>query len=99
MNLTEAQHVVLVEPLLDPAQEVRRGVTCLTGGPCCCHVTVRAYSPSDMASSTTNVDQQAQAVGRVDRIGQTKESFVHRFIVQASVRWSVAGADADSMLP
>jgi len=29
---------------------------------------------------------QAQAVGRVDRIGQTSATTVHRFLVQQSVR-------------
>ncbi|KAK9810496.1 hypothetical protein WJX72_011793 [[Myrmecia] bisecta] len=52
LNLTEAQHVVLVEPLLDPAVE-------------------------------------AQAVGRVHRIGQQHETFVHRFVVEASVEQNV----------
>lgn len=42
LNLTEAQHVVLLEPILDPALE-------------------------------------AQAIGRVHRIGQRKETHVHRW--------------------
>jgi hypothetical protein len=46
LNLTEAQHVVIVEPLLAP------GVA-------------------------------AQAVGRVDRIGQTRPTTVHHFVVGA----------------
>ena len=41
----EAQHVILTEPLLDPAVE-------------------------------------AQAVGRVHRIGQTHVTYVHRYILQ-----------------
>jgi hypothetical protein len=50
--LADAQHVVLVEPLLDPAVE-------------------------------------AQAVGRVHRIGQTDTTVVHRFVVEASVEENV----------
>ena len=52
LNLQQAQHVVLVEPLLDPAEE-------------------------------------AQAVGRVDRIGQTHTTHVHRFVVTHSVEENV----------
>jgi E3 ubiquitin-protein ligase SHPRH len=52
LNLIEAQHVILIEPLLDPAKE-------------------------------------AQAFGRVDRIGQTKKTFVHRFIVSGTVEEKV----------
>merc|ERR1711904_346423 len=52
LNLIEAQHVILIEPLLDPAKE-------------------------------------AQAFGRVDRIGQTKQTFVHRFIVTETVEEKV----------
>lgn len=44
LNLVEAQHVMLLEPLLNPAME-------------------------------------AQAINRVHRIGQTRATFVHRFIV------------------
>lgn len=46
LNLLEAQHVIMVEPLLNPAAE-------------------------------------AQAVGRVHRIGQEHKTLVHRFIVCA----------------
>lgn len=52
LNLLEAQHVVLVEPLLNPATE-------------------------------------AQAVGRVHRIGQDKPTLVHRFLVRASALFLV----------
>ncbi|XP_074286458.1 uncharacterized protein LOC141611745 [Silene latifolia] len=52
LNLLEAQHVVLVEPLLNPAVE-------------------------------------AQAISRVHRIGQTKETLIHRFMVKDTVEESL----------
>ena len=45
LNLVEASHVILTEPLLNPAQEL-------------------------------------QAIGRVHRIGQKKQTFVHRLILK-----------------
>eukprot|EP00004_Rigifila_ramosa_P022441 TRINITY_DN6122_c0_g1_i1.p1 TRINITY_DN6122_c0_g1~~TRINITY_DN6122_c0_g1_i1.p1 ORF type:complete len:608 (+),score=144.41 TRINITY_DN6122_c0_g1_i1:2956-4779(+) len=48
LNLTEAAHIILVEPSLHPADE-------------------------------------KQAIGRVDRIGQTQTTHVHRFIMQSTV--------------
>lgn len=47
LNLVEAQHVMLLEPLLNPSME-------------------------------------AQAINRVHRIGQTRATFVHRFIVSVT---------------
>jgi len=52
LNLTEAQHVLLLEPVLDPALE-------------------------------------AQAIKRVDRIGQTKPTCVHRFLIRDTVEENV----------
>lgn len=52
LNLIEAQHVILIEPLLDPAKE-------------------------------------AQAFGRVDRIGQTRTTYVHRFHMSDTVEEKV----------
>lgn len=52
LNLIEATHVFLVEPILNPGEEL-------------------------------------QAVGRVHRIGQTRETFVHRFIVRNSIEETI----------
>ncbi|TRY83450.1 hypothetical protein DNTS_016202 [Danionella cerebrum] len=48
LNIIEATHVLLVEPILNPAHEL-------------------------------------QAIGRVHRIGQTKSTFVHRFLIKSTI--------------
>ncbi|KAG5857262.1 hypothetical protein ANANG_G00017540 [Anguilla anguilla] len=48
LNIIEATHVLLVEPILNPAHEL-------------------------------------QAIGRVHRIGQTRPTFVHRFLIKSTI--------------
>ena len=54
LNLVEARHVVMIEPLLDAGAE-------------------------------------AQAIKRVDRIGQVAPTWVHRFVVARSVEDNIHG--------
>jgi len=52
LNLQQAQHVIFIEPILDPGEE-------------------------------------AQAIGRIDRMGQSKTTFVHKFLISSSVEENV----------
>lgn len=58
MNLQQAQHVMFLEPVMDPGEEL-------------------------------------QAVGRVDRMGQTRDTFVHRFSFRNSVEENVLRISAE----
>lgn len=52
LNLTEATHVFLVEPILNPGE-------------------------------------QLQAVGRIHRMGQTRPTFIHRFVVKNTIEEAI----------
>lgn len=58
LNLQEAQHVVFLEPVMDPGEE-------------------------------------AQAIGRVNRMGQRRQTFVHRFTIRDSVEENVCRMSAE----
>lgn len=59
LNIIEASHVILVEPVLDPRLEL-------------------------------------QSIGRVHRIGQTKETFVHKFVIQDTIEQAIVATTATS---
>ncbi|ENN71679.1 hypothetical protein YQE_11603, partial [Dendroctonus ponderosae] len=61
LNLIEATHVILMEPLLDTANEL-------------------------------------QAIGRVHRIGQTKKTVVHRFVIRDTIEESLYKATCSNSL-
>ena len=73
LNLVEATHVFLVEPLLSVGLEAQAIGTCALP---------RAFVARDIC---VNVLPCFACPGRVDRLGQTRPTFVHRFIVRDSV--------------
>lgn len=70
LNLTVARYVFLVEPLLHPSLEVRDSF--------------RSQS-TDAEADFSHAPKQLQAVARVHRITQTKDTFVYKYAVNDTV--------------
>ncbi len=87
LNIIAATHVFLVEPMLSPDFELQAlGTTADTCMLCSVNTTARR--------SCCCADGCA---GRVDRIGQTKPTFVHRFIADDTVETVILRRNRQAM--
>lgn len=75
LNLVEAQHIFLVEPILNPDDEMQGKSLFL-------------YNMNDVFLHLIS-EIVILAVGRVHRIGQTKITFVHRFITKKTIEENI----------
>lgn len=109
--IAEVQHVIIVEPLSDPAVE-GQAVDCVhRTRPSWACALIHCGAERELDIDVFNAEAQhviiveplldpaveAQAVGRVHRIGQTKPTYVHRFIVEASVEEQVHRLSCDRL--
>ena len=96
ITLTAATRVYLMEPAIDPAQACRtlparttRPVPSLATGPCTHRTCTPRPEPLTRAAAP-HVAQEAQAAGRIHRLGQTKEIHIKRFAFKDSIDEAIA---------
>ena len=96
ITLTAATRVYLMEPAIDPAQACRtlparttRPVPSLATGPCTHRICTPRPEPLTRAAAP-HVAQEAQAAGRIHRLGQTKEIHIKRFAFKDSIDEAIA---------
>eukprot|EP00898_Chlorokybus_atmophyticus_P007364 jgi/Chlat1/7629/Chrsp64S07159 len=78
LNIIEAQHVILVDPLLNPAMEIQA------------HMSQSTYLTSNKSfRARRQMCQVNYAVNRVHRVGQTRQTYVHRFLMKGTIEENV----------